>query len=229
MSKGPTATIDEGFDRPFVAPERTDRIDPVAETGTSKPSRTAEGSPGEYSSPLAGFDIDGGTDSGTDNDSRPRKRGRPPGSRNKGTAGPVPINEAKTVQADLGDLESLLLSVHLMGAQILKVPELELDPAECRKLSHAIKGVLKHYPLYIDPKKMAIAQLVFVAGGIYGSRAIAIARSHKKEPPAKVITMDTPARPAPAPAPGQPLTKPLSETTPSEIWNEPGGVIDNVD
>jgi hypothetical protein len=98
-----------------------------------------------------------------------RKRGRPPGSRNgvkSQTSGDLRLNQL--------DIAELLFSIHLMGAEILKTPELELDKDESVKLADAIKNVGQYYNVLFDPKKVAIFQLAIVAGGIYGTRLFAI-------------------------------------------------------
>lgn len=60
-----------------------------------------------------------------------------------------------------------------MGASLLNIAELELDKDEAKKLADGIKEVSKHYPVALNPKHVAIANLVVVAGGIYGSRIMA--------------------------------------------------------
>jgi hypothetical protein len=61
-----------------------------------------------------------------------------------------------------------------MGAEILSIPELELDKDEAGKLGDAVANVAKHYNTVFDPKKVAIFQLAVVAGGIYGTRLFAV-------------------------------------------------------
>ena len=63
-----------------------------------------------------------------------------------------------------------------MGAKMMDIPELELTKDEAEKFTRAIKEVAKHYDYSMDPKKVAMFQLLCVAGGIYGPRGMAIYR-----------------------------------------------------
>jgi len=105
-------------------------------------------------------------------------------------------------------IESLLLSVHLMGATILSTPEIALDPSEAKAYADALRKVAEFYPMVVDPKKIAIANLCIVMGGIYGTRAVAIYKKSQqpKKGPASVQPIretqkpEPPKQPAPAPA-----------------------------
>ena len=193
-----------GLDR---TPEPTGRIEEHSE-------------PNNGSAKHAGFDIispidlTGTDDNRGDNSSEPRRRGRPKGSR----------NTPKTPQGNLTDhLEDLLLSVHMMGAAFLKVPELELDADEAKRLSDSVKQVAEYYPVVFNPKKLAIANLVITLGTIYGTRAVAIYKTAPKRAPATVTPIRPPA-PAAQPAP-QPQTPPAAKVeVPSQI--NPSGVDD---
>lgn len=158
---------------------------------------TGDGTPGAGSG-------DGNAASG--NASGGKRRGRPPGSRNTRPA-------AETSPDLTANIEALLFSVHLMGASLLSVPELELDKQEAKKLSDAIKEVSKHYNVNLDPKKVALFQLGAVATGIYGPRVIAFARRTSRR--AAPVPISKPATTAPINkvADSQPLT-------PSQIWGE---------
>src|SRR5271165_5607079 len=78
---------------------------------------------------------------------------------------------------DLGlsflNIEDLLFSIHLMGAEILSVPELELDKGEAKRLADAIHEVGKHHAMTFDPKKLAYFNLAVVMAGVYGLRLAA--------------------------------------------------------
>lgn len=60
-----------------------------------------------------------------------------------------------------------------MGAEMFKLPELELDKEESAKLADAIADVSKYYVTAFDPKKIAWVHLAVIAGGIYGTRFFA--------------------------------------------------------
>lgn len=86
-----------------------------------------------------------------------------------------------------------------MGASFLKIPELELDASEAKKLSEAVENVAALYPVGLSEKQIAWGQLVLVGASIYGPRVIAYGarreREKKAKPPAPVVMT------APAPAP----------------------------
>jgi hypothetical protein len=82
-----------------------------------------------------------------------------------------------------------------MMASVL-IPEMELDKEEAKKLADASKEVAKHYSVYIDPKKLAIANLAAVAGFLYGPRAIAWRARKSGEKKAAAATV--PVSPPPA-------------------------------
>lgn len=110
----------------------------------------------------------------------------------------------------------------MMGAQILKVESLEIDKDEAKKLSDAIQEVNKFYNIPLDPKKVAMVNLMVAMGTVYGPRIMA-ARIKKKiseaeNPPAKPQAKPGPvpvARPATQPATG---AKTPQQMTPSELF-----------
>ncbi len=84
-------------------------------------------------------------------------------------------------------LEELLYSLHLMGSEILKVKELELDKDDAKKLSDAIVEVGKHYAVEFDPKKVAVLNLIAVSGAIYAPRVIAYMNNRQRKAPLVAI------------------------------------------
>lgn len=207
MSKS-IASVDDGFDKPV---KRDEIGDSKPEDRITEPQGTTERIAGFAS--VSPFDIiDGGTDANANvGSNQPRRRGRPPGSRNRTAAA-----EKETPNL-IQDFESLLLSVHFMGAKILSIPEMEIDEEESKKLSKAIKNVAKHYAVNIDPKKLAWAELVAAAGGIYVPRFIAASKRQPKQPGPQLVK-EAPKSNAPGP---QPINSPMKARTPSEMWNEP--------
>jgi hypothetical protein len=94
------------------------------------------------------------------------KRGRP----RRGAA------EAESAQ----NLAGILLSLHAMGAVLLKTPELELTEEESAKLAAAIAHVNELYGGVVLPEKAtAWINLIMVAGTIYGPRIIVIGAKKK--------------------------------------------------
>lgn len=176
-------TIDNGFGKPYNGTTATDGGNPQSENRDTKPDNPVQQpaniagipviDPIIYSDPgNDGFRNDGGTTT----DSQPRKRrGRPPGSKNG-----VRTEAPKTSSNLVANLESLLISVHIMGAAFLDWEELELDPEEAKRMSDAIKEVGKHYAMEIDPKKLALIELSVVCAGIYGPRVVSAWRKGKK-------------------------------------------------
>lgn len=197
--KVPTVFI--GEDEQLPEPIRTDNTNRVSTDGTSQPDRTAPRFDGDTGAAKFGSGIplisplDFGTGGTTSLDSGSggtgtRRRGRPPGSKNRtgDAAAPSQISD----NLILSNIEDVLVSLHFMGAKFLDVPEIELSAEESRKLTRAIKNVAQHYRYSVDPKKLALFQLLAVSGGVYGPRLMAIYR--------KKIASETPAaKPAPVP------------------------------
>ncbi len=83
----------------------------------------------------------------------------------------------------------VLISIHAMGAAILKTPEIELSQPEAHSLASASAQVLRHYPAVVLPAQTVdwIA-LMSVIGMAYGPRLVAIRqnRMNRQAPPAPV-------------------------------------------
>lgn len=86
----------------------------------------------------------------------------------------------------------MLLSVHMMGAALLKTPELAIDAQEAQMLAKASAAVAEHYDFIPDPKTQAWFNLVMVAGTIYGPRLFVIA-GKRRQPQVKPATPPAPA------------------------------------
>jgi hypothetical protein len=194
-------------------------VAPSTDSGSDGDSSGAESIEGRTGEPerIAGYPaIDPiewptvGTSAGT------KRRGRPPGSKNRASAGTPTITPAREkAPQNLTDLDGLILSAHLMCAKVLSIPELELDEKESEKLAASIRNLAKHYTAVFDPKKIAMFELACCAGSIYGPRAIAMyKRSADTLRPAKVVQMNK------QPAPEEKIK--LSDLSPSQIWEEGG-------
>lgn len=191
--------------------------------GSAKPeSRESEPArdPSERITPfetVSPFDIDGGTGIG-DGSPQPKRRGRPPGSRNKSTT------EKEAPKNLVEGLSDLLLSVHMMGAVFFKCEEIELTEEESKRLADKIKKVSTFYPMVFDPKKLAIADLATTLVSIYGPRGVAIYKRASKpieQPKPQLV----PPRPQSQQAQVQstPLPRPKIEV-PSQLFE--AGVTD---
>jgi hypothetical protein len=137
-----------------------------------------------------------------------RGRGRPPGSKNKGTApandGKQPSGkpagkqgQAKAPQVVVGGIETILFSLHQMAA--LFIPEVELDKDEAKELTEALAAVNSFYGTSVDPKIVAWFGVIGVAGKIYGPRVGAFMLRKKMEQAARQRPA-MPSNPAPSPA-----------------------------
>lgn len=107
-------------------------------------------------------------------DTRSKRRGRPRGSRNL-----TSIKQEKQVSTDLS---GILYSLHLMGAAILNVKELQLDKEEAKNLGDAVARVNSLYDgLILSEKQLAWVNLAMVGGTIYGPRFVAYSQRMKNE------------------------------------------------
>jgi hypothetical protein len=177
--------------------------------------------PGPTSAGISGINPDGSP--------APRRRGRPPGVPNR-PKDPNALTTSRVAENLIG-LESLLLSVHMMGARMMDIPELEIDEAESKRYAEAVKEVAKHYNLAIDPKHMAIWQLGTCMASIYMPRFQQYNKRKANKP--KLVSIDrqqTSSQPQPQPAqnraeaPVQVATGAV-QVAPSALWPVPPGEV----
>lgn len=178
----------------------------VADSDSGKPSvdagaQSIGGNAGRINEPeiINGFEAEQPTTeriAGSGDGTGKRKRGRPAGSRNN----PAQAGAKESVRLESLKISDLLYSVHLMGAEICKVPELELDKEEAAKLADAIADVSKYYVTSFDPKKVAWVHLAVIAGGIYGTRIFA----YRNRISAQKSLGPQAAKPSPKPTPVNP-------------------------
>jgi hypothetical protein len=137
-----------------------------------------------------------------------RRRGRPPGTRNK---------TKESTSADL-DLKGLIYSAHLAVAAVMNIEELCIDESEAKKLQDAILRMQKVYPtLGLTEKQMAWGNLICVASSVYVPRAVSIWKRSETQPQQpKAQKSPTPIRPHTA--------EPAPLTNPSQIDPNGGGV-----
>jgi hypothetical protein len=99
-----------------------------------------------------------------------------------------------------------LLFVHLVAANYLKTPELELTELEAKKISDALERVDQRVKLVTNPKTKALYDLGKVLTQVYGSRVMAIYLRKKAEAAKPINRAPQPIRTAPVmhAAPSQP-------------------------
>lgn len=109
---------------------------------------------------------DTGTASG---DNQPRRRGRPPGSRNRAA-------RASDAALDLSGIQAALTSAHLVLSAVTKNPKWILDDAEAKSLADAIRNATRHHDIAVAQKTVDYVNLAIVASMVYGTRIITIQR-----------------------------------------------------
>lgn len=114
-----------------------------------------------------------------------KRRGRPPGSRNKASGVPL----------DLGGIEAILLSIHTALAALTKNPKLCLTEAEAKDLAKASANVARHYNVPVTAKVMDWTTLIVVCAAIYPQRFKKDKVKDKAQPEVKT-TQDKPKDPA---------------------------------
>lgn len=115
------------------------------------------------------------------------------------------------------------MTIHGAAALVLDYKDLELDPEDAGKLSKAMQDVAKHYSVSVDPKKLAIVNLIGVAGSIYIAKFLTWKMQRTAEPKKAPIRV-MPDRAA-APAPAQEMPRAATgggPMAPSQIWEQSG-------
>lgn len=123
--------------------------------------------------------------------SAPKRRGRPPGSKNKEAAegGDVKPNavpdgaavskrgrpaKKKTQAINAGDLAKQIQGLHALGAMVTGIQELQLGEQEAEMLAKAVVAVSEQYNLAIDGKTGALIQLAAACTVIYLPRLVVL-------------------------------------------------------
>lgn len=111
--------------------------------------------------------------------------------------------------AQTSNLEKVMLSMHLMAATFLHVPELRIDEQESAMLTKATLDVFKAYGVPdLTEKQVAIANMAMAVGTVYGPRFILVTQRKKHNRPKLV--------PFPATTAVQDTLKPHGPYTPTE-------------
>lgn len=92
-----------------------------------------------------------------------------------------PRSSASQKAIYLGGWEDFLFAGHLLAAKLAHCPELEIDEAEARKLTIALDKLAVHYNVQPTETQKLWANVIGVAGSIYGPKMVAIYARQKKE------------------------------------------------
>lgn len=147
---------------------------------------SAGNDPGNPVDPDSVASVASGSDNGEPGGSvegqpAPKRRGRPPGSRNKSSGSNSSAAKAK-VSPTVTGIEKTLLSLHMIAATITQTPELALEDAEAVAIAEAVANVSEHYSIPgIDEGPASIVMLAGTLLAIYGKRYL-ILRAKKTQP-----------------------------------------------
>ena len=130
----------------------------------------------------------------------PKRRGRPPGSKNRATldevslSGEAPARRGRPRKQVLEyDAESLAKQIkggHFLIASVSGLPELIVDDKESKELAEAVIIFSREYDFTPDPKIMAIIQLAATMGFVYVPRVFAIAARMRAAKQSRPTTVD---------------------------------------
>jgi hypothetical protein len=93
----------------------------------------------------------------------------------------------------------------MVAANLTKIPELNLDPMEARKLAESIANVAQQYDIAVAQRTLAWMDLTVTVGGIYGTRAYAYHLRMQAERQGKKL--------GPVPIPKQQSPQPQQQST----------------
>lgn len=141
-----------------------------------------------------------------------RKRGRPPGSRNK--AG----SEKAQVSSDSVkiSIDELLISIHEMVAAFCGMEELEIDADEAKQGAHHIKKISELYNHTFNPATLVWMGFVMWILTVYGTRGVAIYKRVTSDVPKEPVVV----KPKPENKPGPVAVPNPKITNPSQLWDQ---------
>lgn len=83
-----------------------------------------------------------------------------------------------------------MMGLHSMGAALLKIPELELEQSEAKRLGDAVARVNAEYGgIMLSPKGAAWLGLTMAMGEVYGPRFLAAKINADKKKKEKTVTV----------------------------------------
>lgn len=148
-------------------------------------NRNDAGEPEELFPGVPGADpdaVDPAAVAGPGEEEKPKRRGRGPSKRR--------IATAASEETSVSNLARLLYGIHAGIARLADIPEIELTEPEADVLGGAVHDVAKLYkPSWLTAEAEAWANLIVVAGAVYGPRIIAT-RSRKKKDDQRIATIN---------------------------------------
>lgn len=101
-----------------------------------------------------------------------KRRGRPPGSKNKSSGSGSNGNAKGKISSPVNTgIEKTLVSLHMIAATLSGIPELALEDQEAAAIAEGIANVNEHYNIPgIDEGPAAIVMLAGTLLAIYGKR-----------------------------------------------------------
>ena len=147
--------------------------------------------------------------------SEPIRRRRADAGQKRGPRGP---NKKTGGFTQSSNLEKLMLSMHLMAATFLHVPELRIDAQESEILTKATLDIFKAYGVPdLSEKQLALANAMMAAGTVYGPRIIVIMNRKTSKPKIVPFPVGTVAPESRGPY-AQPVTQ---ASTPTPVPPQP--------
>lgn len=135
-----------------------------------------------------------------------RKRGRPPGSGNAGSAASG-ASKGK-VALDLSSITGLFVGAHILLAEKTGIPELSMGMDEGQQFMKAAQNVMRHYSVQTTQKAMDWIAFAGVSAMIYVPRVVALSNNRRAPRQVQRPPMQAPQtvqNVEAAPPPGSPL------------------------
>ena len=147
----------------------------------------------------------------------PRRRGRPPGSKNQ--AG----NTRKTIPVDVNSLQFTLTGIHATLAALTLCPEFVLPDSTAETLAKNLANVMRHYDMQASQKAIDLGNCAVAFAIAYGgigariyARKSAERRAGRQTHPMSVAVQTPTAQAKTSPATGKPSGAKLATHAPSE-------------
>lgn len=114
----------------------------------------------------------------SNSDAAPKRRGRPPGSKNgEKSAGP----RKASVVSNVDSIAFSLHSIHGLLATVLSAPEIAVTEEEAQYVASSYQAWARHHDVTVSAKTIDTGNLIVALAVVYGSRAVAISQRKKNE------------------------------------------------